>query len=604
VPEVVVRGEITVDGDVALWDPATREGQLNIVAFQQQCDIALNLGDDVCLVTETEAGSVRIKFVMVIKETVFPLEALTPLAALSYVELRIPIIETRVEGQLGLTVEAGLQVTLDQAGDADDADDGGGDGSSGGATGGDGSGGGGGSGGGASDGGRTSATGPALDAESQGLNLTSGLLRNPTVFYSVVGAAAVVVLLFTACTARYVYVRRQRRLRRERLRRLREQERQRRRNRRHPGRSEGSSLSDMEAGVAGAKGGRRSKSDAGTFDDTMSVVSVVSMDARMLTSPAPTAQANDAAHRSAKPVPVTPLANPSQLRSKRFLFASAAARLRAVLQGDHSPEMSERLSLHLAGRHPEEIGDMVDDRTDPPRLLVDRTQLAQVRTVVLSVVKKPLEPAPQANLERSLGDFAQLAELKAQVFRLSSTAYDSSNAEHEAMLERLWQTLKPGRKREGGRVSEAWKEIGFQGTDPATDFRGGGFLSLLSAVHLAEHHTDYCGRHIAVFNIPGNELLYWPLAITSINVTGWVVDLLARGELDLVLYARGCTLEAINEVHVALFRRFALTWEREKPKTIMEFGHIQKMTIQEVRDMGMPKLMAMDEDGDEGGRRV
>jgi hypothetical protein len=35
---------------------------------------------------------------------------------------------------------------------------------------------------------------------------------------------------------------------------------------------------------------------------------------------------------------------------------------------------------------------------------------------------------------------------------------------------KLWQYLKPDVRRNGGRITKEWEEIGFQGTDPATDF--------------------------------------------------------------------------------------------------------------------------------------
>jgi hypothetical protein len=41
----------------------------------------------------------------------------------------------------------------------------------------------------------------------------------------------------------------------------------------------------------------------------------------------------------------------------------------------------------------------------------------------------------------------------------------------QAMLESLWEALKPGVSRQGGRITSEWGEIGFQGKDPASDFR-------------------------------------------------------------------------------------------------------------------------------------
>ena len=49
--------------------------------------------------------------------------------------------------------------------------------------------------------------------------------------------------------------------------------------------------------------------------------------------------------------------------------------------------------------------------------------------------------------------------------------YSSDNADHEALLDELWRLLKPGVQR-SGRVTKEWEELGFQGPDPATDFRG------------------------------------------------------------------------------------------------------------------------------------
>lgn len=53
---------------------------------------------------------------------------------------------------------------------------------------------------------------------------------------------------------------------------------------------------------------------------------------------------------------------------------------------------------------------------------------------------------------------------------------------------RLWTATYPDTKLES-RVSEQWKLLGFQGTDPATDFRGMGLLGLEQLVYFSENHT-------------------------------------------------------------------------------------------------------------------
>ena len=49
--------------------------------------------------------------------------------------------------------------------------------------------------------------------------------------------------------------------------------------------------------------------------------------------------------------------------------------------------------------------------------------------------------------------------------------------EHEEKLMKLWSNLLPDRKLSERKTME-WVDIGFQGKDPATDFRGAGMLGL------------------------------------------------------------------------------------------------------------------------------
>jgi heterodisulfide reductase subunit C len=54
------------------------------------------------------------------------------------------------------------------------------------------------------------------------------------------------------------------------------------------------------------------------------------------------------------------------------------------------------------------------------------------------------------------------------VYALKNEAYSSANQKHEEMLEQLWTNLKPEVRREGGRITKEWGEIGFQGRSCAS----------------------------------------------------------------------------------------------------------------------------------------
>lgn len=61
--------------------------------------------------------------------------------------------------------------------------------------------------------------------------------------------------------------------------------------------------------------------------------------------------------------------------------------------------------------------------------------------------------------------------LCADVEDVRKTPFDNSDIEHENKLLKLWRLLKPDEPLEK-RITKRWQDIGFQGDDPMTDFRG------------------------------------------------------------------------------------------------------------------------------------
>ncbi|ERN09955.1 hypothetical protein AMTR_s00013p00199160 [Amborella trichopoda] len=63
--------------------------------------------------------------------------------------------------------------------------------------------------------------------------------------------------------------------------------------------------------------------------------------------------------------------------------------------------------------------------------------------------------------------------------------FDSSRPDHQEALRALWNATYPETKLQG-LISEQWKEMGWQGRDPSTDFRGAGFISLENLLFFAK----------------------------------------------------------------------------------------------------------------------
>lgn len=92
---------------------------------------------------------------------------------------------------------------------------------------------------------------------------------------------------------------------------------------------------------------------------------------------------------------------------------------------------------------------------------------------------------------------------------------------------RLWSASCPGVALVS-RVSEQWKALGFQGNDPATDFRGMGILGLRHLVYFAEKHGGEW-RELLESQARRRERQY-PVAVAGINLTFMLVtDVLLPG---------------------------------------------------------------------------
>lgn len=93
-----------------------------------------------------------------------------------------------------------------------------------------------------------------------------------------------------------------------------------------------------------------------------------------------------------------------------------------------------------------------------------------------------------------------------------SQPYDQSNPLHEEQLLKLWNVSFPDTPLEA-RVSQQWKELGFQGTNPSTDFRGCGVFGLSNLLYF---HQEYPHSFIILQRGQHHDEKY-PFAITGMN---------------------------------------------------------------------------------------
>eukprot|EP00053_Salpingoeca_punica_P012495 m.111889 g.111889 ORF g.111889 m.111889 type:complete len:378 (+) comp15961_c0_seq3:1-1134(+) len=155
---------------------------------------------------------------------------------------------------------------------------------------------------------------------------------------------------------------------------------------------------------------------------------------------------------------------------------------------------------------------------------------------------------------------------------------------HEHMLVELWGLLRPETPFE--RMSKNWGDIGFQGKDPATDFRGQGILALRNLVYFCRTYTR------EALDIMDRCRDAFPFAVCAVNISSCTLELVKKypAEIGNSLFEGVLSSEEVLEIFDQLFsivfRQFeafhlsAITAYLQAGGNpafvIMEFGKIRK----------------------------
>lgn len=173
-------------------------------------------------------------------------------------------------------------------------------------------------------------------------------------------------------------------------------------------------------------------------------------------------------------------------------------------------------------------------------------------------------------------------QLMAEVETLRTTQYDADNLGHERKLYQLWNCLMPDETLTS-RVSKQWQDIGFQGDDPKTDFRGMGLLGLENLLFFAEEFKGPAS-HVLSHSLHPNY--GYAFAIVGINITSMAWCLLREGNAKTYFYNTCKSLPNIRHFHqfyCYLFYEFDRFWIECKPKDIMEFSGIRTKFEENIR---------------------
>ncbi|ORX52822.1 hypothetical protein DM01DRAFT_1383976 [Hesseltinella vesiculosa] len=154
----------------------------------------------------------------------------------------------------------------------------------------------------------------------------------------------------------------------------------------------------------------------------------------------------------------------------------------------------------------------------------------------------------------------------------AGTKYDSTNDHHEEKLLQLWQHLMPATKLEH-RLTKQWTDIGFQGQDPATDFRGMGIQGLDDMLYYCKTYPDSAQR---TFLTSQHPVSWYPFAIVGINISHFTLQILRNRQIQYYLFKFGIEHDAYQDLYCFLFHRFNDYWTSfDNPRvTVMDFERV------------------------------
>ncbi|KAK5809494.1 ELMO/CED-12 family-domain-containing protein [Linnemannia elongata] len=211
-------------------------------------------------------------------------------------------------------------------------------------------------------------------------------------------------------------------------------------------------------------------------------------------------------------------------------------------------------------------------------------------SLIVNYTHLTLRPAAR-KLQYALERVASTHQLAREINQRVHTKYDSTNPAHERKLMLLWDLLRPHEKLEG-RYTKQWTEIGFQGKDPATDFRGMGMLGLDDLVYYAKYYPMSSKNALECSH---DAISWYSFAIVGINITSFAVQTLRTRQLQYYLFLNGTDRSVYHELYCYLFHRFNAYWSTLEPKpSIMDFERVfADFKIMMERQLARRKLMML-----------
>ncbi|KAK6099721.1 hypothetical protein MT418_001110 [Batrachochytrium dendrobatidis] len=261
-----------------------------------------------------------------------------------------------------------------------------------------------------------------------------------------------------------------------------------------------------------------------------------------------------------------------------------------------SPDSEESVSIAFANTAVQHVHVLPE--------LLHRVEHCIMYSSKLLLARRDLE-ARQASLERPLSKMlelkmfphnASISTPQAIVLRACMEKMLKSYLLMHFLNERAatrFTALNPLHEKNYLKISLDWQQIGFQGQDPATDFRGMGVLALDDLYFLCKNRPKLARKLLITSQ---SDLSWFPFAVAGINITSYTLRMVRTRLLQNTFYHHGINEDTYHEVFCYIFEEFEKFWVNQKElPTVLQFNAIMKeYQIKVERELFQGKVLVLD----------
>lgn len=178
--------------------------------------------------------------------------------------------------------------------------------------------------------------------------------------------------------------------------------------------------------------------------------------------------------------------------------------------------------------------------------------------------------------------------------------FDPSRRDHQEALKALWHATYPDQELHG-LISEQWKDMGWQGRDPSTDFRGAGFISLENLLFFAKTFSVSFQRLLK--KQCGNRATWeYPFAVAGVNITFMIMQMLDLQSIKPRTFVRAIFIQMLSEDEWAFDLLYCIAFVvmdkqwLDKNASYMDFNEVLKSTRAQLeRELMLDDVMRIED---------